>query len=1006
MSKIRKILLVCLTAVCLVFGALAISACSPKDWREPEGGVIDDGRFDPNNPHGDLPFYYPEGTEPDGDVVDTQNAYVIHTKSMGGMDINNVLVTLSKDGELVIEGLSLNGGVVFAGIEFTDYDVSYSNLPKGYRYDEENTVKHIGPDNLEVVSRFTSSVITESMPLGHAYSLGDVMYDFTFYDSDNVTLQLSTLLQTKKVVVLNFWATWCSPCAEEFPALNSVYNSYAEDVEVIALSIESGDINTVINNYKTGFSPELTLHMGYDSLGLASSLGGTASVPTTIIIDRYGVIALRHVGKIPSELSWRDLFDKYTAEDYTQDLQDSEGGDLTNNGPVAVPDFLEFDEISDAAFNQALLGDSISDLHYYPPTPGTNDAKYNWPYRVAEDEDGMYIMPTNLNSYVNEETGETFKTDNTWAILYTDLSIEPDETLTLDVKLNTESGNDRLLVIINNSDISSYVGSGNTEGWITVELYKATRPTQLHIAIMYYKSALGTQPNEFVGLKNLSIHTVDYNSPYPIDLRSELSEEINGEYIYKEVYLADDGFYYVNTSGEKDTTKDSMIFVDIMFETLWSDRHILDYSLAIENQGLIKSIYNLSFWLFGNTNVNNFGYGAAETKTILNCFYIQDGRTDSLSPVTENVRKALEAFAAYAYNRSQMFGSGVYKNGHNENTWLELCCYYRTDIGDHNGKEADNKTNHVCKAHTNPGEGRVLEYAIELHDGVQMVDTTIAASINFMNGAFYKLTPYAGAGAYRIKSLLDYVPGNLVDPYILVWAEGQNAYTGNPLIEQDDSHGLDRFTNYTSNFDVIVYLKEGQTVYPQMTTRMVTSPGKYNVEVEYLGTEWWELRAASTGDGLWVGETVDTAVYVAISTLTGPAPRPAFDGNFYPWFYHDVRGELGSVVYIDFIHANFFDQNGHSLQDIIMDGGFKLDDVDYTVWMKGYLAEALEKDKADPTYGMIEANEDLVFMLSSYIQAETGESLSTGYWKAFAYYYHYYGTTAWEAIPEGWGWKN
>lgn len=994
MSKIKKILLIILSAVFVATCCAAVACSSNKDWRKPAGGITDNGSRDPNNPTGDLPFYYPEGLEKT-DEDDEDNAYVIKTQSMGGMPIDNVRVTLRKNGVTVIEGISQNGGVKFGGIEFTDYQISYADLPMGY-YEAEGTVYTISADKLSVTSRFTSSVISTSMPSGWVYNMGDVMYNFRYTDYNGTTLVLSDLLKEKKAVVLNFWATWCSPCASEFPALNNAYNKYKNDIEVIALSIDSSDTNEVINTYKTKMG--LDFFMANDNLNLASSLGGRASVPTTVIIDRYGIIAFRHVGSIPSDLEWEARFREYTSDDYTQDPEQITGGITGTDEPIKPYDFLTFDPIDNNAFNQAFLHSSMTEaLEYASPAEDTNDGMYNWPFQVADDAaNGSYIRPTNVGTYSYD--GKKYATDNTWSILHTSLTIEADQTLWVDVRYNTESGNDILYVIINNSTVNGFSGSGQNNnwangGWDTVQLYASTRSTTLDISIMYYKSTIGSPDDEFVGLKNLKITTLDIYSPEALDIRSELSDvEDDGSFTYKDVYLADDGFYHVMEGNVEDPANDSIIFVDIMYITLWQDRHIRNFSLrSNDGYSLLPSLYQISFWLFGGS-VSNFGYGSAATKTILDCFYVQDGSMENLTPVNEAVKDALIAFTQHAFDNSQVFGN-YYTNGYNENTWLELCCYYRTvglGKGYHTADEHEG-----CKAHTNPGAGRILQYAIELKEGINHVDTSIAASVNFMNGVFYRLDTFAGTGVYRIRSLREYVEGDTVDPYILVWGSNSNAYNGNPLVEQDDSQGVERFSdNYSYNFDVLIYLRAGEYVYPQITTRMVESPGQFDVSVQYLGAEYWEFRSASTTEGMWVGDA-SSAVYGAISsTLSGPVdPTDGKTQNH----YHLLRnGEVGSVIYIDFIHANYFDQNGNSLADMIERGAFDFADGSYTSKMQEFLRKALDKDEDDPTYGMIEANDKLVKYLATFMQQESKEeAYNSGYWKAFAYYYQYYGATEW-----------
>lgn len=988
MSKFRKILLFCLIAVCVSLCCAAIAACNSKNtyWREPANGITDDGRYDANNPNGDLPFYYPEGTDP-SQFEDEENSYVIRTVSMGGMGIDNVRVTVTKNGETVIEGISQNGGVRF-GIPFDNYDLSYSDLPQGYKEDDEKTVYHLTPDELQVDTAFNSSVILSTMPTGWAYNLGDVMYNFRYTNADGRTVILSELLKEKRAVVLNFWATWCGPCGAEFPALNRAYEKYRNTLEVIAVSIDSKDTNDVVKTYQNSYNPALSFFMANDSIDLATSLGGAASVPTTVIVDRYGVIAMRHVGSITSDLQWETLFGDFTADDYTQKFDDVSGGETGENEPVAPYDFLTFDPISDSAFNAAFLDASMqgNPLHFYGPAIGTNDAKYNWPFQVAESSlDGSYITPTNIGTYSDGQTNEKYRTDNTWSIIMTDIELEADDILTVDYRLNTESNNDILYIIMNNSRNNYKAFSGRTDGWVTATLFEADRPISVNISIMYQKNTIASPEGEFVGLKNLKVKKIDVNSADPIDLRTQVAT-VNGDSCdYLPVYLDNnDGFYHVQT-GDAPSANDSILFADVLFGTLWSDRHIPNYTVLDEGgYTMEKSVYHISFWIFGRGGIN-FGYDSKSVETVIEGFYIQDGR-DTLVPVTQEVKDALIAFTGYAHNNAQYFEGNYVANYDPEHTWLELCTYYRTVGGDHTAE------GHVCRAHTNPAEGRVLRHAIPLQEGVNHVDTTIESSVNFKGGAFYKLTAFKGAGAYSIRSIRPYSSGDPIDPYILVWAENADPYNDRGrILEQNDTMSADRFTDYTNNFNAIVYLNADDVVYAQITTFTMEYAGKYDVVVEYLNSEHWELEVASTGDGMWVGEDVTTAVYAAIN-----AEIPAGMDTYY---HVTDDGEYGSMVYIDFIRGNFYDQNGNSIKNMLDSGLFNLGDADFTSSLSLLYEEAISKDESDPTYGMVPATNDLVQMLASFLMTREGEGLNTGYWKAFAYFYHYYGPTSWAPLP-------
>ena len=78
------------------------------------------------------------------------------------------------------------------------------------------------------------------------YQLGDKMDDFTVTTYDGRSLTLSEVLKEKDAVLINFWATWCGPCRQEFPFMEEAYQQYTDKVEIIALSVEPTDTNDVL----------------------------------------------------------------------------------------------------------------------------------------------------------------------------------------------------------------------------------------------------------------------------------------------------------------------------------------------------------------------------------------------------------------------------------------------------------------------------------------------------------------------------------------------------------------------------------------------------------------------------------------------------------------------------------------------------------------------------------------------------------------------------------------
>ncbi|MBI5961675.1 MAG: TlpA family protein disulfide reductase [Chloroflexi bacterium] len=104
-----------------------------------------------------------------------------------------------------------------------------------------------------------------------------------------------------QIVFLNFWATWCEPCREEMPVLQTLQNEQqANGVLVIAVTDPNygqteEDIRVFIERYN------LTLTIVKSSDAQFYSQFGVAVLPLTFIIDRDGIVRYRHIGPLTAE---------------------------------------------------------------------------------------------------------------------------------------------------------------------------------------------------------------------------------------------------------------------------------------------------------------------------------------------------------------------------------------------------------------------------------------------------------------------------------------------------------------------------------------------------------------------------------------------------------------------------------------------------------------------------------------------------------------------------------
>ncbi|HXP15827.1 MAG TPA: TlpA disulfide reductase family protein [Terriglobales bacterium] len=122
--------------------------------------------------------------------------------------------------------------------------------------------------------------------------IGNAAPDFTVADTDR---QVSLNQMRGKVVVLNFWATWCPPCIEEMPSLVEMQKKMKDKgVEVVAISVDA-DQSAYLRFLKDYRVNLLTVR---DPDQKSNNLYGTFKFPETYIIDRQGVLRRKFIGPI------------------------------------------------------------------------------------------------------------------------------------------------------------------------------------------------------------------------------------------------------------------------------------------------------------------------------------------------------------------------------------------------------------------------------------------------------------------------------------------------------------------------------------------------------------------------------------------------------------------------------------------------------------------------------------------------------------------------------------
>lgn len=109
-----------------------------------------------------------------------------------------------------------------------------------------------------------------------------------------------------KVVLLNIWATWCGPCREEMPTLDRLQSRLGSaDFEVVALSIDRGGQAVVKRFFDEIHVRALAIYV--DATAEAQAKLGIVGIPTTLLIDREGLVVAYYIG--PAEWDRPEVID-------------------------------------------------------------------------------------------------------------------------------------------------------------------------------------------------------------------------------------------------------------------------------------------------------------------------------------------------------------------------------------------------------------------------------------------------------------------------------------------------------------------------------------------------------------------------------------------------------------------------------------------------------------------------------------------------------------------------
>jgi len=500
-----------------------------------------------------------------------------------------------------------------------DYAIVLSGVPAGYEVKETYSFNGTSAN-----IKLTSSLIEGESLSGASLGLGDVMYDFTVIAADDSEVKLSDMLKEKDMVLINFFYTTCGPCANEFPYMEEAYQQYKDNVGIIALD-PLDDSNTVATFQK---SMGLTFPMASCQAAWSQTFG-IQGYPTTLVIDRYGVITLISVGGETSATPFIHVFEYFTGDDYEQKL--------CPNGIADVKTVIKPTETMPASEEiVAAINANEAPVTYRAEEGDAADT--TWPFVITEKNGETCLKASNQHM------------ESSYAILYADVELKAGEAVGFDYLISSELGADALIVIVNDEDIFQMSGFDEVETWKSCYPWVAETDGTYEVALCYLKDESTDVADDTVYVKNMRVVDASQIDSVTYLPREASKTEDGFEYTYVDIVLNEkDGYYHVGSANGP------LLLANLMYASSFN-----------EEDSIWNMVYN------GGLTVDGVNY---YEQLELYCNYASNSEKNGYCTVTEELAQLLQAVdTLYGFVEEDT------------NEWLRACMYEQTY-----GPEAENR---------------------------------------------------------------------------------------------------------------------------------------------------------------------------------------------------------------------------------------------------------------------------------------------------------------------------
>ena len=130
-------------------------------------------------------------------------------------------------------------------------------------------------------------------------------WDFKLKDLDGKEVALASFKDQGKVVLLNFWATWCGPCKAEIPGFVELQEKYRDKLTIIGYSVD--DTAELAKKYASEYKMNYPVLLGEGREDVQDAYGPIWGIPASFIISKDGKVCRKHMGIAPKAVFEKEL---------------------------------------------------------------------------------------------------------------------------------------------------------------------------------------------------------------------------------------------------------------------------------------------------------------------------------------------------------------------------------------------------------------------------------------------------------------------------------------------------------------------------------------------------------------------------------------------------------------------------------------------------------------------------------------------------------------------------